>query len=109
MHSHVLVGLSVNHQLRWNFTVGILECGQLLFPIAIFEFEKEGPKNIRVVERSVGIGWSVRWCHFWSRSGRGVGAVTPGWAPAPAPPHGTRLALEILAGGFALCRVEAFV
>ena len=53
------IDLAIDGELRRNIDIGVIEIGQFLFPIGIFEFEEEGAQRLQVVERFVAVGLDV--------------------------------------------------
>src|ERR1017187_3767126 len=96
------VGLAVHHELRRDLDVGAVEIGEFLFPIRIFEFQKEGAQRLEIVKRLIPVGSDVAGLQLGSRlTGTGIGAA-PEPSSSPPPGHGC----EILPRRFSLRCVE---
>ena len=79
MDADVRVLLAVHDQRGGHFDVGVVEVGELGFPVLVLELEEDGAQDVGVVEACVGIVLDV--------GGRdlraGLGRVSP---PLPKPP-----------------------
>jgi hypothetical protein len=113
MDSNVGIGPAIDGKPGWNFDVGTLELSHFFFPIGLLKIQEEGADDVGAIQRLTCDRFSTS---VWEilRPGFG-GASSSAWAHGGRPQRGPRpmpealvaFPVQVLAGGFALSRVEA--